>query len=58
MHRYDCIPLPWVRPAACSTWYMAGCSSAISPIHATSRSDSVQVSLKAAPAAVLPTGAA
>ena len=58
MHRYDCIPLPWVSPAVCNTWYIAGCSSAIRPIHATSRSDSVQVSLNAAPAAALPTGAA
>ena len=34
----------------------AGCSSAISPIQAASRSDRLQVSLKAAPAALLPTG--
>ena len=36
---------------------MAGCSSAISPIQATSRSESVHVSLNAAPAALEPTGA-
>ena len=52
------MPLPLVRPAANSTWYMAGCSSAIRPIQATSKSDRSQLSLNAAPAAALPTGAA
>ena len=49
MHRYDCIPLPCVRPAVSMTLYTAGCSSAIKPIQATSRSESVHVSLNAAP---------
>ena len=58
MQMYDCIPFPWVRPADSSTLCMAGCSSAMNPNKATSRSQSVHVSFKAAPAAALPTGAA
>ena len=56
--RQDCIPLPWVSPAVCSARYMAGCSWSISLIRATSRSERVHVSLKAAPTAALPSGAA
>ena len=47
-----------VSPEVLMTWTNAGCLSAISPIHATSRSDSVHVPLNAAPAAALPTWAA
>ena len=56
MVRYDCIRFPCVRLAVCSRFAEAGCSSAISPTQATSRAESSQVSLNAAPTALEPMG--
>jgi len=58
MIRYDFMDLPCAKPAASMIAYSAGFWSAISPCHASSTSLSVQVSLKAAPAASDPIGAA
>ena len=52
------MPLPWAIPAATMTADRFGCCSAMMPTHAKSTSESVHVSLKAAPAALEPMGAA
>ena len=58
MHRYDRIPSRGAKPAARKTRHTPGCSPAINPVHAPSKSDSAHVPLNAAPAPALPTAAA